>query len=360
VSGSAGGDVRDATAGLGGGVHMVSLVARDFPAAGIRPEDPSVVCVLPAFNEADSLSRLIPAILDYLQRFSSSIEIVVVDDGSTDRTAEVVLDLARRGPVTLVRLSRNFGKEAAISAGLDYAEGDVVVLMDSDGQHPLPVLDQFFAHWREGYDMVYGVRENRNDESMLKRTLTGLFYQALSRSAQVDIHPDAGDFRLLDRKVIEALRQLPERSRMMKGLYAWVGFRSKAVTFQVAPRVGGRSSFGLRRLSSLAITGFTSFSSTPLRIWMLIGAAVSVLSMLYGLAIVITTLLFGSDVPGWPTLVAGVAFLGGLQLFSIGVLGEYIARIFAEVKGRPLYLVSSVQRHEAKSALRSVGEARTA
>ncbi len=309
------------------------------PLQAKRPERPSLTCILPAYNEGDNLGRLIPELTTYLARFSDQVELLIVDDGSQDNTAIIAAALAEDYPVTLLQLSRNFGKEAALSAGIDHAEGDVVLLMDADGQHPLEVVDQFFQHWREGFDMVYGVRDNRNDESAAKRHLTNLFYRILSRSAEIDIHPDAGDFRLLDRKVVQALRQLPERSRMMKGLYAWVGFPSKAVTFQVAPRMGGTTNFRLRHLSSLALTGFTSFSSAPLRVWMLIGAGVSVLSLLYAFVIVLRTLLFGSDVPGWPTIAAGIAFLGGIQLFSVGILGEYIARIFSEVKARPLYLV---------------------
>ena len=310
------------------------------PPQGVdRPAQPSVTCILPAYNEADNLVNLVPELTAYLGKFTDRLEILIVDDGSRDSTANVAAKLAQTFPVTLLQLSRNFGKEAALSAGIDHAEGDVVLLMDADGQHPLPVVDQFFQHWREGYDMVFGVRDNRADESAAKRHLTNLFYRILSRSAEIDIHPDAGDFRLLDRKVVEALRQLPERSRMMKGLYAWVGFPSKAVTFQVAPRMGGTTNFRLRHLSSLALTGFTSFSSAPLRVWMLIGAGISVLSVLYAFIIVLRTLLFGSDVPGWPTIAAGIAFLGGIQLFSVGILGEYIARIFSEVKARPLYLI---------------------
>jgi glycosyltransferase involved in cell wall biosynthesis len=310
-----------------------------LPEADSRPKRPSLTCILPAYNEAENLRHLIPELSQYLQKFSDEIELLVVDDGSQDDTAALVSALTHEYPVTLLQLSRNFGKEAALSAGIDHADGDVVLLMDSDGQHPLAVVDQFFHHWHQGWEMVYGVREDRSDESHAKRHLTNLFYKILSRSAEIDIHPDAGDFRLLDRKVVQALRQLPERSRMMKGLYAWVGFPSKAVTFQVAPRMGGSTNFRLRHLSSLALTGFTSFSSAPLRIWMLIGAGVSVLSVLYAFIIVLRTLIFGSDVPGWPTIAAGIAFLGGIQLFSVGILGEYIARIFSEVKARPLYLV---------------------
>lgn len=308
-----------------------------------RPDRPSITCILPAFNEGENLGQLIPQLNEYLQRFSDHIELLVIDDGSRDNTAAIAASLVDEYPVTLLQLSRNFGKEAALSAGIDHADGDVVLLMDADGQHPLEVVDQFFQHWRQGYDMVFGVRDSRADESAAKRHLTNLFYRILSRSAEIDIHPDAGDFRLLDRNVVLALRQLPERSRMMKGLYAWVGFPSKAVTFQVAPRMGGTSNFHLRHLSSLALTGFTSFSSAPLRVWMLIGAGVSVLSLLYAFMIVLRTLLFGSDVPGWPTIAAGIAFLGGIQLFSVGILGEYIARIFSEVKARPLYLIG--RRH---------------
>ncbi len=314
------------------------------PLSGLRPVDPRVVVVLPAFNEAENLERLVPALCAHLRQFSSRIEVIVVDDGSSDATAAVAVALSVRFPVTLVRLSRNFGKEAALSAGLDHADGDVVIIMDSDLQHPVAVLDRFFEEWRNGYDMVYGVRADRTDERAFKRVMARVYYRLLSRSANVDIHADAGDFRLLDRKVVEALRQLPERSRMMKGLYAWVGFPSKAVTFKVEPRGGGQTTFGLRRLSGLALTGFTSFSSAPLRVWIVVGATVSLLSILFGVSIVVQTLIFGTDVPGWPTLAAGLSFLGGVQLFSIGVLGEYVARIFSEVKARPLYLVSEIHR----------------
>jgi polyisoprenyl-phosphate glycosyltransferase len=321
-----------------------SHVGTSTPLSSPRPVDPQVAVVLPAFNEAENLERLVPSLCAHLRRFSSRFEVIVVDDGSSDATAAVTVALSVRFPVTLVRLSRNFGKEAALSAGLDHADGDVVIIMDSDLQHPVAVLDRFFEEWRNGYDMVYGVRADRTDERAFKRIMAGLYYRLLSRSANVDIHADAGDFRLLDRKVVEALRQLPERSRMMKGLYAWVGFPSKAVSFKVEPRGGGKTTFGIRHLSGLALTGFTSFSSAPLRVWIVVGAVVSLLSILFGVSIVVQTMIFGTDVPGWPTLAAGLSFLGGVQLFSIGVLGEYVARIFSEVKSRPLYLVSEIHR----------------
>ena len=312
------------------------------PVAVKRPESPSVVCVLPAFNEANNLTIVVPKISDRLSKHSANFKIMIVDDGSTDDTATVALELAAGHAVVLVQLSRNFGKEAAISAGLDLSDADVVVIMDADGQHPVETLDEFFRCWRDGYDMVYGVRTNRTGESAVKQYCAKFFYRLLSRNKQVRIHPNAGDFRLLDRRAVLAIRRLPERSRMMKGLFAWVGFPSKAVGFEVAPRSSGVSSFGLLRLVSLAVTGYTSFSNAPLRIWTLIGATASALALLYGLVVVLSTLIFGADVPGWPTITAGILFMGGIQLLSIGVLGEYIARIFSEVKARPLYLIDQI------------------
>lgn len=301
---------------------------------------PRITCILPAYNEADNLKVIIPSLCEYLPKLSSRFELLVVDDGSRDATSAVAIDLGKQYPVSLIRLSRNFGKEAAMSAGLDHAKGDLVILMDSDMQHPVEILEEFYQHWLEGYDMIYGIRSDRSDEHPVKRRLTGYFYHMLSQSADVEIQADAGDFRMLDAKVVHALRALPERKRMMKGLFAWVGFRSIGVPFQVSPRLSGETSFGIRRLSSLALTGITAFSSTPLRMWMFIGAGISMLSISYAVIIVLRTLFWGVDVPGWATLVAGIGFLGGVQLLSVGVLGEYVARIFSEVKARPVYLIS--------------------
>ena len=311
---------------------------------------PSITCILPAYNEAENLQQMIPLLCEYLPRLSSRFEVLVVDDGSRDATSAVAIQLAEQYPVSLIRLSRNFGKEAAMSAGLDHADSDLVILMDSDMQHPVDVLEVFYQHWLEGYDMIYGIRADRSDEHPIKRRMTGFFYHMLSQSADVEIQADAGDFRMMDAKVVRALRALPERKRMMKGLFAWVGFRSIGVPFQVAPRFSGQTSFGIRRLSSLALTGITAFSSTPLRIWMFIGAGISCLAIAYAVIVVLRTMIWGVDVPGWPTLVAGIGFLGGMQLLSVGVLGEYVARIFSEVKARPVYLVSdyhpSAVRHK--------------
>ncbi|SON49686.1 glycosyltransferase family 2 protein [Vibrio tapetis] len=308
-------------------------------------ENPNIItCLLPAYNESKNLPQVVQEAYDFLKDYCNEVEILIVDDGSADETVETAKKLSQEYPISLVKLSRNFGKEIAISAGLDKARGDVVILMDSDGQHPLSVVEQFIHHWREGYDMVYGVRDNREDESLPKRAFTKVYYSLLNRISDVHIHPDAGDFRLMGRNVVEALKQLPERTRMMKGLYAWVGFKTKSVTFEVIDRLSGTSSFRFRDLTSLAMTGLTSFSSIPLKIWMVIGAAISAFSFGYGILIMLRTLIFGSDVPGWPTLTIAIFFLGGIQLLSIGIMGDYLARVFSEVKKRPLYIVEEYQQ----------------
>ncbi|GLQ75468.1 glycosyltransferase family 2 protein [Vibrio penaeicida] len=309
-----------------------------------------ITCLLPAYNEAENLPHVVPETYNYLKQFCQEVEILIVDDGSADNTVSVAQELANSYPISVVKLSRNFGKEIALSAGLDNARGDVVVIMDSDGQHPLPVIEQFIEHWREGFDMVYGVRANRDDESFAKRAFTKVYYGLLNRISDVDIHPDAGDFRLLSRNVVNALVSLPERTRMMKGLYAWVGFKSKAVSFDVEERLSGTSTFRFRDLTSLAITGLTSFSSIPLKIWMVVGAMISAMSFGYGMLVLLRTLFFGTDVPGWPSLIVSIFFLGGIQLLSIGIMGDYLARVFSEVKKRPLYIVEEYQKSVDKGA----------
>ncbi|USD66224.1 glycosyltransferase family 2 protein [Vibrio sp. SCSIO 43136] len=318
------------------------------PVNTMRDNPNIITCLLPAYNESDNLPHVVKDAYNYLRDFCNEVEILVVDDGSSDNTVETAKALSEQYPISLVKLSRNFGKEIAISAGLDNARGDVVILMDSDGQHPLPVVGEFIEHWRNGYDMVYGVRNNREDESLAKKLFTKIYYGILKRISDVDIHPDAGDFRLMGRNVVDALKSLPERTRMMKGLYAWVGFKTKPVTFQVEERLSGQSTFNFRALTSLAMTGLTSFSSIPLKIWMLVGLIISGLSFAYGMFILFKTLIFGTDVPGWPTLTLAIFFLGGIQLLSIGIMGDYLARVFNEVKKRPLYIVEEYKQSKDK------------
>jgi glycosyltransferase involved in cell wall biosynthesis len=245
-----------------------------------------------------------------------------------------------------VSLSRNFGKEAALTAGIDRARGDVVLLMDADLQHSPALIAEMIAAWRAGADMVYTVRATRGDESFLKKLGTKVFYRLVNAGAAVEIPANAGDFRLLDRAVVDALKSLPERNRFMKGLYAWVGFRSVAVDYVPDERHAGESSFSMRRLSRLAVTGVTAFTNTPLRLWSALGALIAVGAILGGVWFIIEHYTFGADVPGWATLAVSTMFFSGIQLLSIGILGEYVGRIFDEVKQRPVYLV----RHDTGAA----------
>jgi glycosyltransferase involved in cell wall biosynthesis len=315
--------------------HVLPLVA--------RTELPRISCVIPAYNECANLSTLIRDLYQTLAPCCAGVDILVVDDGSVDGTSAVAIALAREYPVRLIQLSRNFGKESAITAGLDHVSGEVVILLDADGQHPVTMLPEFIRRWQQGYDMVYGVRTARRDQPAWKRWLSGAYSRMLNRMSSLDIEPNAGDFRLFDRRVLEALKSLPERTRYMKGLYAWVGFPSIGIPFEPDVRISGKSQFSFRQLSSLAVTGIISFSDIPLRICGAAGALISLCAILYGCYIVISTLMFGVDTPGWATLTVGITFLGGLQLVSMGVLGEYIGRIFIEVKNRPNYVVA--RRH---------------
>jgi polyisoprenyl-phosphate glycosyltransferase len=304
-----------------------------------RGEAPSITAVVPMLDEAAHVATFLPALRDRLASLTGRFEIVVVNDGSRDATRDEVLRVAEPCGVNYVELSRNFGKEAALSAGLEAARGEVVVLLDADGQHPLESIPEMLARWREGYDMVYGVRAHRREESLGKRIGAAFFYGVLAKGTHVEIPPGAGDFRLLDRKVVEALKRLPERTRFMKGLYGWVGFKSTPVTFEARPRAAGRSAFGFRRLAALALDGMTSFTTLPLRAVSAIGLAVSAAALAYGAWVVFEELYFGIDVPGYPTIVASIMFFAGVQLVSIGIIGEYLGRVFEEVKRRPNFIV---------------------
>jgi glycosyltransferase involved in cell wall biosynthesis len=265
----------------------------------------------------------------------------LVNDGSKDNTAQVIQALCEAHPeVVGVNLSRNFGKEPALSAGLDAAQGDVVVLMDSDGQHPVSLVADMLQRWREGADVVYAIRRSRNDQSALQAGLTGLFYKLINAGNRVEIPAHAGDFRLMDKRVVEALKAMPERNRFMKGLYAWVGFASTAVDDEPSPRINGSSKFGLRGSFALAFTGMLALSIAPLRILTMTGVLLAGLALGYGAWVIAEYFLLGIDVPGYATLVVGMMFFSGIQLLSIGVLAEYVGRIYEEVKQRPLYVVS--------------------
>jgi glycosyltransferase involved in cell wall biosynthesis len=305
-----------------------------------RPTDALISCVIPAYNEAAHLADFLRDLRKTLEGFAARYEIIVVNDGSRDNTDEIMASMLHEGGLRYISFSRNFGKEAALSAGIDAAQGDAVILMDSDYQHPLELLPEMTRLWRDGIDMVYGVISDRSNESRLKRWGTGMFYYLMESGSPITIPRNAGDFRLMDKKVVDALRQLPERNRFMKGLYAWVGFSSIALPFVPADRATGVSSFSYRNLGRLAMAGVTAFTTLPLRIWSMVGFVISIIAILYAFWIAGESLLFGNDVPGWSTLAAGLMFFSGVQLISIGVLGEYLGRVYDEVKKRPLYVVA--------------------
>ena len=304
-----------------------------------RNPRPAISCVVPAFNEAANLGRLLTGLTAQLAGLSDRWEVILVDDGSHDNTAATMAPWLASPGVRYVRLSRNFGKEAALTAGIDRAAGEVVLLMDADLQHPDSLVPEMLDAWVLGADMVCAARASRADESLAKRLGTALFYALVNRDSSVQIPVDAGDFRLMDRRVVDALKAMPERNRFMKGLYAWVGFKTVIIPYTPHERFTGTSTFSIRRLARLAFTGVTAFTNAPLRLWSGVGAVIAALALGYGCWIVIDHFIFGVDVPGWATLVAGTMFLSGVQLLSIGILGEYVGRIFDEVKQRPVYIV---------------------
>jgi polyisoprenyl-phosphate glycosyltransferase len=297
-------------------------------------------CIVPVHNEEAGIATFVPALIKSLETITPHYEIILIDDGSKDQSRAIIEEQLLSANVKLIAFSRNFGKEQAITAGLAHASGDATLIIDADFQHPFHIIPKMLARWTEGYDMAYGVRSTREDETPSKRIFTGLFYKVMGLMSEVKIPPDAGDFRLLDKQVVQAINQCQENSRFMKGLYAWVGYRSIAIPFKPKDRFAGQSSWHFFKLFDLALTGVISFSDFPLRAWSLIGVAISSISLIYALWIVLSTLIFGVDVPGYATIITAVIFFGGIQLLSVGIMGEYIARIFREVKRRPPFIIA--------------------
>jgi glycosyltransferase involved in cell wall biosynthesis len=286
------------------------------------------------------LERIIPILEAIDDPAARSFEILFVDDGSTDATLEVIRKANAADPrVCGISLSRNFGKEAALTAGLDVARGHAVVPLDVDLQDPPEALPKMIAQWRAGFDVVYGVRDNRETDSLPKRLTADLYYRAHNWLSDDKIPEHAGDFRLLDRKVVDVIRRMPERNRFMKGLFAWAGFKQAAVLYHREERKVGKTKYNYWKLWTLAIDGITSASTLPLRVWSYLGAIVALGALGYAVYIIIVTLTSGINVPGYASLMVAVLFLGGLQLLSLGVLGEYVGRILTETKARPLYIV---------------------
>ncbi|WP_245909411.1 glycosyltransferase family 2 protein [Sphaerotilus hippei] len=317
----------------------------DFSHAALDEEQArrcrSISVVVPCYNEAANLDRLLPRLITALVALGLQWEILLIDDGSRDDTARELTRWSQRVPgVRALLLSRNFGKEAALSAGLDHTAGDVVVLMDADLQHEPELIAPMLLRWQAGIDVVYARRKDRSDEPLYKRAFTRLFYRLLNAtSRRVHVPADAGDFRLMDHKVVMALRALPEHNRFLKGMYAWVGFRSEELPYMPAARTAGRSSYNLHNLISLSLNGMTSFTTWPLRASSVLGMVMAALGFLYGLYLIVSYRLFGSQVSGWTTIMVSLMLFCGVQLVSLGIVGEYLARVYEEVKRRPLYVV---------------------
>lgn len=306
--------------------------------------------VVPVFNEVETVDLFLDRVSRVFEHQASvRLEVVFVNDGSTDGTLDRLLECQKSDErVRIVDLSRNFGKEAALSAGLQAATGQVVVPIDVDLQDPPELILEMIAKWREGYEVVLGRRMNRDSDSWAKRVSATWFYRIHNKIADPEIPENVGDFRLMDRAVVDALNMLPESRRFMKGLFAWVGFRTTHVDYSRPERIAGTTKFNGWRLWNFALEGMTSFSIDPLRIWMYFGAAVALLSFFFGFYIVLKVVLFGVDVPGYASIVVAITFLGGLQLIGIGIVGEYLGRAYLESKRRPIYLVRHI--YEADGA----------
>lgn len=300
-----------------------------------------VSLVIPVFNEEASLPFLFERLESLLKEIKFPTEIVFVDDGSKDASAEMITKAAQKDSrFKLIKFSRNFGHQTAITAGMEMASGDAVIVMDADLQDPPEVILQMIEKWTEGYQVVYGVRESREGETFFKKFTAGLFYRILRKLSSLDIPLDTGDFRLLDRKVIEVFKKMPERARFVRGMISWIGFKQIGVKFHRHHRVAGTTKYPFHKMLKLALDGMIGFSTVPLRLALNLGLIVALLSFLYGCYVVVLKLCGGYTVSGWSSLMVVLTFLGGVQLFFLGVLGEYLGRVYDESLRRPLYIVS--------------------
>ncbi|HAB03742.1 MAG TPA: glycosyltransferase [Pseudomonas sp.] len=311
----------------------------------------NITLVVPIYNEQDTLRPFYDAVRNEPSLRGINVEILFVNDGSTDASEEICAELAAVDEwVTVVDFSRNFGKESALFAGLEHADGDAVVPIDVDLQDPIGLIAQMIELWQQGADVVLAKRRTRAADTPFKRWSARFYYRLHNRIASTRIEENVGDFRLLDRKVVAAIRQLPEQQLFMKGVLSWVGFRTAIVEYDRPERIAGHSKFSFWRLWNLALDGITSFSTVPLRLWSYVGGCVSLFAFAFAVYMLVDKVLYGSDVPGYPSLMTAVLFLGGVQLIGIGILGEYIGRIYQETKHRPRYVVRRVigRRRQAR------------
>jgi len=300
--------------------------------------------VLPVHNEQECLPELYARLVHVLDELPGTAELVFVDDGSTDSSYELLDELARRDErVRVIQLSRNFGHQIAITAGLDVAAGEAVVIMDADLQDPPEVIPELVVRWREGFDVVSGVREERLGENWFKRATASAFYRVLRRLANIEVTPDAGDFRLVDRRALEAFKAMRENNRYVRGMFGWIGFTQTEVPYVRAARFAGRTKYPLTKMVRFAVDAIVSFSNVPLKVALSLGFVVSVLALILGVTAIVVKLVGAYSVPGWASLIVVTSFLGGIQLIVLGVMGEYVARIHEEVKDRPLYIVRTMR-----------------
>jgi glycosyltransferase involved in cell wall biosynthesis len=306
----------------------------------MNSERPLLSVVVPMYNEAEVIAPLFDRVLPVLESITDDFEIVCVDDGSTDNTLDLLRAWNRRDKrVKTISLTRNFGKEAALTAGLRISSGQAVVPLDADLQDPPEVIPQLVEKWREGFDMVLAVRSDRAGDSWLKRKSAALFYSVINRMSTTPVPDNTGDFRLMSRKVIDALLKLGERNRFMKGIFGWVGFSQTSIHYSRPSRVAGTSKWHYWKLWNFALDGMLSFSTAPLRIWTYLGVIVALFALSYMTYVIAKTLIFGADVPGYASIIVLLLFTSGLNMIGLGIIGEYLGRVFMEVKKRPLYLV---------------------
>ena len=304
--------------------------------------DTLITLIAPVYNESEMVDLFYQTVINIMDAQDVQYEILYVNDGSSDATLELLIKQSISDPkVSIIDLSRNFGKEAALTAGIDRAKGDALVLLDVDLQDPPELIEKFLEYWHDGYDVIYGLRSNRDSDGIMKKLTAGAFYRIFNRFSTINMPENAGDFRLIDRKVADVLKQLPERNRFMKGLFAWAGFNSIGVPYKRPERAAGETKWNYWKLWNFALDGIAGFSTIPLRIWTYFGMTVSLASFIYGSFIIIRTAIFGIDLPGYASLMVVILFLGGIQLLSIGIIGEYIGRIVVESKQRPIYIINS-------------------
>jgi len=320
---------------------MKSMVELSSPA--------QISLVIPLYNEEENLDYLFKRIFSVLEQLKTSYEIICVNDGSRDRTLSKLLDYYQLYPtIKVINLSRNFGKDIALTAGIDYSSGQAVIPIDADLQDPPELILELVDKWREGYDVVCATRQVRLGETWLKRFTANTFYKVINTMTDIYIPHNTGDFRLLDRQVVDALKRMPERRRFMKGLFAWVGFKQAYIMFDREQRHQGDTKWNYWKLWNFALDGITSFSFLPLKVWSYIGLLISVFALCYAIYLTLRTLIFGVDLPGYASIMVAILLLGGVQLLTLGILGEYLGRVYEEVKGRPIYLVRDCYGFEGK------------